>query len=64
MDEPIPRRCYLERNTPEELSIRECIEQVEKLGAHPLLTDTVSLLGDARNKLGDWIDQELTNRSA
>lgn len=53
----IPRRCYLEKNTPEELAIRACIEQVEKLGADQLLTEVVVLLGEARNKLADWIDR-------
>ena len=56
MDSNIPRRCDLLRNTPEELAIRSCVEAVERLGAHPLLTDTVSLLYDARMKLADWID--------
>lgn len=57
MESDIPRRCDLLRNTPEELMIRNCVEAVERLGAHPLLTDTVSLLYDARMKLADWIDE-------
>ena len=58
MSVDIPRRCDLLRNTPEELAIRNCVEAVERLGCHPLLTEVVTLLGDARFKLADWIELE------
>jgi len=63
MGNDIPRRCDLLQNTPEELAIRNCVEVVERLGAHPLLTDTVVLLSDARNKLADWVDQQVAGRT-
>ena len=52
----IPRRAYLPGNTPEELAIRSCVHAVEALGAHPLLTDVVVKLGQARDTLADWVD--------
>lgn len=52
----IPRRIQLQQNIPEELHIRAALIQVEQLGAHPLLTECVILLGQAREKLADWVD--------
>ena len=52
----IPRRARIDQMTTEELSIWNMVGQVEKLGAHPLLTDVVVLLSDARSKLADWVD--------
>lgn len=51
-----PRRARIDLMTPEELALFNMIGEVEKLGAHPLLTDVVVLLGDARSKLADWVD--------
>lgn len=56
MTDNIPRRCKLYENSDEEIQIRECINAVENLGAHPLLTECVVLLSQAREKLADWID--------
>lgn len=33
---------------------------LDRLGAHPLLTDVVVLLGQARDKLSDWVDVQPT----
>ena len=52
----IPRRARIDLMTTEELFIWNTVGQVEKLGAHPLLTDCVTLLGEARSKLADWVD--------
>jgi hypothetical protein len=52
----IPRRSCVELMTPEELAIREAVIAVEKLGAHPFLTDAVILLGRAQNKVADFVD--------
>lgn len=51
------RRRDLQRMTPAELAIRDAIVAVEMVGADPLLTDAVVLLGDAAEKLGDYIDR-------
>lgn len=52
----IPRRAYINKMTPEELDIYNLVQKVERLGAHPLLTEVVVLLGSAREKLADWVD--------
>jgi hypothetical protein len=52
----IPRRIRLDLLTTEELAMFHMVGEIEKLGAHPLLTDVVVLLGEARNKLSDWVD--------
>ncbi len=57
MNNSISRRMIIDLMTPEELAIYKIIIEVEKLGAHPLLTDVVLLLTEARYKLADWIDQ-------
>lgn len=52
----IPRRARLDLVTPEEKALYEMVWQIEKLGAHVLLTDVVVLLGRAREKLADWVE--------
>jgi hypothetical protein len=56
MDNQIPRRIQLDKMIPEELAIYNLVQQIENLGAHPLLTDVVVLLGEARSKLADWVE--------
>lgn len=52
----IPRRSRLDQNIPAELAIRAAIDTVEETGAHPLLTDAVVLLQQAREKVADYVD--------
>jgi hypothetical protein len=52
----ISRRVRLDLMTAEERAIFNLVGEIEKLGAHPLLTDVVVLLSEARNKLADWVD--------
>ena len=52
----IPRRACADLREPIEDEIQPIVDAVEMLGAHPLLTDAVILLGQARDKLADWID--------
>lgn len=52
----IPRRCDLTLMTPAELAIRDAVLAVEAAGAHPLLTDAVVLLGEAQNKVADFVE--------
>jgi len=54
----IPRRCQVDKMSVPELEIRNVILSVEELGADPLLTDAVILLGQAQNKVANYIDQE------
>lgn len=52
----IPRRIDLRRLTPAELAIRNAVDAVEMTGCHPLLTDAVILLQQAREKVADFVD--------
>jgi hypothetical protein len=54
----VPRRSQLNLNTPAELAIRDAMIAVEEAGAHPLLTDAVNLLQQARDKVADFVDSE------
>lgn len=56
MNDGIPRNCDRTRWTKEEKMIQDAVDAVEALGAHPLLTDTVILLGNAREKLASFVD--------
>lgn len=55
----IPRRVQMNRWTPAEMDIYNAIQAVEKVGAHPKLTEVVILLGKAREVLADYIDKTL-----
>lgn len=54
----IPRRSRLDKLTPAEKAIRAVIDMVEQVGADPLLTESVILLGKAADKLADYVDRE------
>jgi len=54
----IPRRNRLDHNVPAELAIRAAVDAVEKLGASPVLTDAVNLLGHALAKVADFVDRD------
>lgn len=57
-----PRRGIQEKLWPAEIMIDECIDQVETMGADVNLTDAVVLLGQARDKVSDYIDGRRTER--
>lgn len=52
----IPRRSDVSLLTPAETVIRDAIIAVEAVGADPLLTDAVVLLGQAQGKVADWLE--------
>lgn len=52
------RRQDLTQTTIEEDMIRDCIQRVESLGCHTMLTETINLLDQARNKLADYLESE------
>lgn len=52
-----PRRQKLEHFTPAEHAIRAAVESVESMAAHPLLTDAVVLLQQAREKVADFVER-------
>lgn len=51
-----PRRCDILQYTPAEKAISDAMAAVESIGAHPLLTDAVALLEQARSKVADYVD--------
>ena len=52
----VPRRNCIDLMTPAELAIRTAVEEVEKVGADPWLTDAVILLSQAQAKVADYVD--------
>lgn len=52
----LPRRSRLDCLTPTELVVFHAIQAVEEIGAHPLLTDAVILLGQAKDKIADYLE--------
>ena len=56
MNTVIGRRSRVDLMTPAELAIRAAILTVEEVGAHPLLTDAVSLLAKAQWAVADYVD--------
>lgn len=56
----IPRRCRLDLNTPAELAIYNAMQEVEKLGADPVLTNIVSVLATSKDLLSDFLESNPT----
>ena len=52
----IPRRIDCTLHTPAEAAITRAIAEVEKAGAHTLLTEAVVLLSNARELVSDFAD--------
>ena len=51
-----PRRHRIDLHTPAEAAIYQAILEVELAGAHPLLTDAVVLLQQAKDKVADFVE--------
>ncbi len=51
-----PRRNDLQQQTPTEEAIRQTMKMVEALGAHPYLTDAVTLLGAAMERVANFVE--------
>lgn len=54
-----PRRHSLYRMTKEEIAIFNLIQEIEAMGCHAILTDVVVLLGQAKDRLSDFVDLQL-----
>lgn len=52
----VPRRIDRSRFTPAETAITGAMHAVEVAGAHPHLTEAVTLLGRARDRVADFVD--------
>jgi F420-dependent methylenetetrahydromethanopterin dehydrogenase len=61
MVDGFPRRGRVEFLEPAEAAIYDAMSAVEATGAHPLLTDAVTLLRDALNKVSDFVDMQPPN---
>jgi len=55
----MPRKCHINLLTPMEKAIRDALEAVEAGGADPLLTDAVSLLSQAGDKVAVFVDRQM-----
>ena len=53
----IPRRIRLDLMVPAEKAIRDAVEAVEALPADVRLTEAVILLGKAKDKVSDYVDE-------
>ena len=51
-----PRRNQIHFQVPAEMAIRKAIDAVEVMDAHLLLTDATVLLGQAKEKVADFVD--------
>ena len=51
------RRWCQDCQTPAERAIQVAVDEVEKVGADPVLTEIVVMLGNAREKLADFIEK-------
>jgi hypothetical protein len=60
-DNGVARRCRIDLYHPAETAIREAMLAVERAGCHPLLTDAVVLLEQAKNKVADFVELPTTN---
>lgn len=56
LDTDIPRRNCADLWTEAEKAIHDALAAVERAGAHPLLTYAVVLLGEAREKVADFVE--------
>jgi hypothetical protein len=56
MVDGFPRRSRLDLNTSAELALWDAMDAIERAGAHPLLTEALNLLDEARNKLADFVE--------
>jgi hypothetical protein len=54
----IPRRCYLDKMVPAERAIYDAMQAVEAMPADVRLTDAVMLLGQAKDKVSDYVDAQ------
>ncbi len=55
------RRNNLEKCTPAERAIFTAMQEIEKAGADPMLTESITLLAKAKDLVGDYIDKQKVN---
>ncbi len=52
------RRHRLDLMKPAEKAIHDAMQELEKAGAHPKLTEVTTLLQQAKDKLSDYFDDQ------
>lgn len=52
------RRCDLTRMSKAELLLHEAVQEIEKMGADPLLTTAITCLSDAKEQVAHFIELE------
>lgn len=55
-EDGIPRRSRMDMWSRSERAIWDAMQAVEEEGAHPLLTEAVLLLQQAKDKVSDWVE--------
>lgn len=60
----IPRRICLPEMVPAELAITEAMQKVEAMPADTRLTEAVVLLEKARDKVADYVDDNLASKQS
>ena len=55
-DHCVPRRNRVDKMSSGEYAIREAVQEVEAMGADVRLTQAVILLGEAKDKVADFVD--------
>lgn len=53
-----PRKNRLDLNIPAEMAIYNAIQEVEKLGAAPKLTEVVEMLSNSKELLSEYVDSK------
>lgn len=56
-----PRRARVDLMTSAEIAIRQAMLRVEEAGAHVLLTEAITLLQQAREKVADFVERPRVN---
>ncbi len=63
-DNGIPRRNRIDLHTPVEMAIRQVMLSLEGMPGHPLLTEAVDLLNQAKSRVADWIESPINQEEA
>lgn len=62
-DNKIPRRSCVYLLAPAEKAVYDAVQAVENVGADVRLTEAIILLSQVREKLADYFDEQIRNKS-
>jgi hypothetical protein len=63
-DPDVPRRIRRDKWTKAERMIQDAVDAVEQMGCHGALTHAVVLLGQARDRVADFVDEQIATTEA